>query len=249
MSDGYGRLMEPRLSIPLEPPDRSRDRRRSALPAYLAFLLAGAAGVVAPADLPAQDERAYEVLEAASERYWGLNTLCARFHQEIEVTLLGQTRSGEGTLCQRQPDEFSMRFSDPEGDLVVVDGEFLWTFYPSMDAKQVMRFAAAGAEGRFNFYKNLLEDPRGRFDATYQGMEELAGRPSHKLTLVPRDAESFRSAVVWIDAESDLITGVDVHDANESIRRVRLTDLRVDVDVPDDEFQFVPPPGARVLSR
>jgi outer membrane lipoprotein-sorting protein len=238
-------MMEPLLSLRLERPHRFRCRRF----VLTAFLVSGAAGVVAPAGLPAQDERAYEVLEAASQRYWALNTLCAHFHQEIEVTLLGQTRSGEGTLCQRQPDEFSMRFSDPDGDLVVVDGEFLWTFYPSMDVRQVMRFAAAGAEGRFNFYKNLLDDPRGRFDATYQGVEELAERPAHKLTVTPRDAESFRSAVVWVDTETDLIVGVDVHDANESIRRVRLTDIRVDVDVPDDEFRFVPPPGARVLSR
>ena len=124
----------------------------------LPVLLSGVVvGAVAPVGLPAQDERAYEVLEAAAERYWGLETLCARFHQEIEVTLLGETRSGRGTICQRQPSEFSMRFSDPEGDLVVVDGEFLWTFYPSMDAKQVLRFAAKGAEGRFNFFKNLLD--------------------------------------------------------------------------------------------
>ncbi len=234
------------MSPRLERPDRWRDRRRFVLPV---FFVLGAVAATAPASLPAQDERAYEVLEAASERYWGLNTLCAHFHQQIEVTLLGQTRSGEGTLCQRQPAEFSMRFSDPEGDLVVVDGEFLWTFYPSMDAKQVMRFEAAGAEGRFNFYKNLLEDPRGRFDARYEGIEDLAGRPSHKLTVTPHDRDAFRSAVVWVDAESDLITGVDVHDANESIRRVRLTDMRVDVDVPDDEFRFVPPPGARVMTR
>ena len=246
MSYGYGRLMmEPRTSHRLDRPDRWRDRRRLVWGA----VVLGAVTAAAPAGAHAQDERAYQVLEAASEKYWGLKTLCARFHQEIEVTLLGQTRSGEGTLCQRQPSEFSMRFSDPEGDLVVVDGEFLWTFYPSMDAKQVMRFAAAGAEGRFNFYKNLLEDPRDRFVATYDGIEDLASGPSHKLTVTPRDPDAFRSAVVWVNVESDLIAGVDVHDSNESIRRVRLTDIRVDVEVSDGEFRFVPPAGARVMSR
>jgi outer membrane lipoprotein-sorting protein len=236
--------MMPRISPNLGRPNRWRAGRVWALPLGLLCALCGAL----PSHLPAQDERAYEVLEAASERYWGLETLCARFHQEIEVTLLRQTRVGDGTLCQRQPAEFSMRFSDPEGDLVVVDGDFLWTFYPSIDAAQVIRFAAAGAEGRFNFYKNLLEDPRGRFDATYDGVD-LAARPSHKLSVTPKDAEAFRSAVVWIDVESHLITGVDVYDTNESIRRVRLTDLRVNVEVSDSEFRFVPPPGARILSR
>ena len=108
-----------------------------------------------PVRITAQDDRAYQVLEEASERYQRIKTLCAHFHQVIEVTLLRESRTGEGTICQLQPDKFSMRFSDPAGDMVIVDGDFLWTFYPSMDDKQVMRFDAAGAEGRFNFYKNF----------------------------------------------------------------------------------------------
>ena len=120
--------------------------------------------VAAPQTLHGQDGQAYQVLYAASDRYYGLETLCAHFQQVIEVTLLRQTRSGEGTVCQQRPDRFSMRFSDPAGDLVVGDGEFLWTFYPSLDDMQVMRFSVAGAGGGFNFYKSFLEDPRGRFD-------------------------------------------------------------------------------------
>ena len=118
----------------------------------------------APRSLHGQDGQAYRVLYAASERYYGLETLCAHFEQVNEVTLLRQTVSGEGTLCLRQPGRFSMRFSDPGGDLVVVDGEFLWTFYPSQDDVQVIRLPAE-EEGGFNFYENFLEDPRGRFEA------------------------------------------------------------------------------------
>ena len=78
-----------------------------------------------PARITAQDDRAYQVLEDASEHYQGIRTLCADFHQVIEVTLLRESRKGEGTICQLQPDKFSMRFKDPEGDVVIVDGVFL----------------------------------------------------------------------------------------------------------------------------
>ena len=201
-----------------------------------------------PVRITAQDERAYQVLEEASEHYQHIKTLCAHFHQVIEVTLLRESRSGEGTICQLQPDKFSMRFSDPAGDMVIVDGDFLWTFYPSMDDRQVMRFDAAGAEGRFNFYKNFLVDPRGRFQATYEGREDLGAGASHKITLSPNEPSGFRTATVWIDVQSHLITGVDIRDANESIRRIRLTDIRLDLELPDTEFLFVPPPGARVIT-
>jgi outer membrane lipoprotein-sorting protein len=76
---------------------------------------------------------------------------------------------------------------------------------------------------------------------------------SHKITLTPRDdagvrSASFRSAVVWFDVDSLLITAVDIHDTNESIRRIRLTDIRVNLPISDEEFRFVPPEGARVLT-
>ena len=204
---------------------------------------------IIPASLIAQEEKAYEVLETAEERYQALNNLCARFHQEIDVTLLEEKKYGEGIVCQRQPSEFSMRFSKPDGDMVIVDGNFLWVFYPSIDRKQVMRFTASNSEGRFNFYKNLLRDPRERFDAEYQGIEEIGSTPSHKISVTPNVRSEFHSAVVWIDTDRFLITGIDVHDANESIRRIRLTDIQVDVEMPEDAFSFILPPGTVVITR
>ena len=203
--------------------------------------------------LSGQDSQAYRVLYAASDRYYGLESLCAHFQQVIEVTLLRQSRSGEGTVCQQRPDRFSMHFSDPDGDRVVVDGEFAWTFYPSLDDQQVMRFSAAGAGSGFNFYENFLEDPRGRFEAVHEGRERMGEGMSHKITLKPRETQGlrpagFRSAVVWFDVDSYLITALDIHDTNETIRRVRLTDIRVDVEIPDAVFRFVPPEGARVMT-
>ena len=203
--------------------------------------------------LSGQDSQAYRVLYAASDRYYGLENLCAHFQQVIEVTLLGQSRSGDGTVCQQRPDRFSMNFSDPDGDRVVVDGEFAWTFYPSLDDRQVMRFSAAGSGSGFNFYETFLEDPRGRFEAVHEGRERMGDGMSHKITLTPRETQGlrpagFRSAVVWFDVVSYLITALDIHDTNETIRRVRLTDIRVDVEIPDAVFRFVPPEGARVMT-
>ncbi len=209
--------------------------------------------VSSPRSLHGQDGQAYRVLYAASDRYYGIETLCAHFQQTIEVTLLNLTRSGEGTVCQQRPDRFSMRFSDPEGDLVVVDGESLWTFYPSQDDKQVMRFSAEAAGGGFDFYRSFLEDPRGRFEAVHEGREPMGDGLSHKITLKPRETDGsrstdFRSAVLWFDVDTYLITALDIHETNESIRRIRLTDIRENLRLSGEEFRFVPPQGARVLS-
>ncbi len=226
--------------------------RRPCLPRALIVPLLLASLLSVSRSLGGQDGQAYRVLDAASERYYGLETLCAHFEQVNEVTLLRQTVASEGTLCLRQPGRFSMRSSDPEGDLVVVDGEFLWTFYPSQDDVQVMRFPAA-EQGGFNFYKNFLEDPRGRFEAVHEGREPMGDGLSHRIALKPRETDGvqsadFRSAIVWLDVDNYLITALEIHNTSESIRRVRLTDIRVDVEVPDEVFRFVPPEGTQVFT-
>jgi len=196
-----------------------------------------------------QDSQAYAVLEGASQNYAQVHTFCAQFHQVIEVTLLNQIRSGQGRMCQRPPNEFAMRFSEPAGDLIVADGESVWTFYPSVDDQQVLRFSGLNSDDRFNFYKNLLTNPRTRFKAVYQGIEEIDNQRSHRIFMEPKEPQGFRSAVVWIDLETELIINLEVLDSNESIRKIRLTDIQLDIVLADDEFRFVPPEGARVIVR
>ena len=118
-----------------------------------------------------------------------------------------------------------------------------------MDDQQVLKFSGLNSDGRFNFYKNLLTNPRDRFDATYQGIEEIDNQRAHRVFMKPKETQGFRSTVVWIDTETELIINLEVHDSNESIRKIRLTDIQLDIVLADDEFHFVPPEGARIIVR
>ena len=238
-------FLVPRALMPRALMPRALTPRALMLPLMLAPLFS------VPCSLHGQDGQAYQALYAASDRYYNLETLCAHFNQVVEVTLLGQTRVSEGTVCLRQPDLFSMRFADPEGGRIVVDGEFAWNFFPDQDPRQVIKLE--GAEGGFNFFENILADPRGRFEAVHEGREPMGERMSHKIALTPReDAGSrsvdFRSAVVWLDVNNYMITALDMHDTSERIRRLRFSNIRLDVDIPDEVFRFVLPEGARVFT-
>ena len=208
--------------------------------------------LLAARSLHGQDSQAYVALYAASERYYGLETLCAHFQQDIDNTLFRRRFASEGTVCMEQPDLFSMRYSDPpDGDLLVVDGEFVWKFNPSGDDKQVIRCSVEGAGPESNFFSNFLDDPRGQFEAVHEGREQMGESVSHKIALTPREAggaADFRSAVVWLDVDSNLITALEIHDTNEQIRRLWLTNIRVDIEVPQDVFRFVPPDGTHVFT-
>lgn len=229
--------------------NRSRRRRHAAAAAVVsapAFLAFAAAGAVAPAS--AQDVDPYEVLDRASERFAGIETLCSDFHQVLDVPLLDERREGDGRLCQRRPNLFSMRFDAPSGDLVVVDGEYAWVYTPSRDPEQVLRAPAPALGRRLDFHGQFLESPRERYEAEYQGTETVAGEPARRIRLRPREPARYREAVVWI-GEDDFIHQVEIREENGSIRTVTLTDFEVDAPVEEGVFSFTPPPGARVVTR
>jgi chaperone LolA len=188
------------------------------------------------------------VLDAAAERFGNLRTLCAEFRQVLEVRLLDQTREGTGRLCQRRPDLFSMRFDDPAGDLVVVDGESVWMYTPSRDPNQVLRTSAAAGTRGLNLHAEFLESPRTRYDAESQGTDTVAGVPSERILLRPREPAGYREAVVWIGRDR-LLRQVEIREENGSVRTVTLLTSETDSDVPDGTFRFTPPPGVRVVTR
>ena len=215
-------------------------------------LVAMAAWACLPAAALAQerDSDAYRVLEEAAEKFASVESLCARFQQVTEVTLIGLTTRGHGTLCEKHPNLFSMRFADPEGDVVLVDGTYVWTYYPSMDKRQVIRFTAGGAGAGFNFFQAFLSEPETKYVAVHEGVEDIDGVVTERLGLLPRDSSSsFRSATVWVAVESRLLVRVRINDDNGSVRTLTLSDIRLNPELPEDHFTFHPPPGARIVTR
>lgn len=210
-------------------------------------LAALAAACLAPAVGSAQEDRAVATLERAAARYAGAASLCADFTQRLVVPLLGQERTGRGRLCQERPDRFAMRFTEPSGDAVVADGTWVWVYYPSMDAAQVLRFPMARAPGGFDLHREFLDEPAEKYRATWEATERVGGREAHRIRLVPRAAVGYRAAVVWIDAADHLLRQVRVEEENGSERTVTLTRVELGVAPPAGWFTFTPPPGARVM--
>jgi outer membrane lipoprotein carrier protein len=205
--------------------------------------------VTLPAPGFAQNPDPLEVLRWAAGRFSAVDALCASFRQELEVPLLDQLTRSRGVLCQQQPNLFSMRFQEPEGDVVVVDGEFLWVYYPSMDPRQVIQTDLGGARGGFDFQSEFLDSPGEKYAPVYEGSEEVEGHPCHVLTLTPRTPSAYESATVWIDADNGLIRRTEIREENGSVRRVILSGLDLSPELESGLFHFTPPPGAQVIRR
>ena len=191
-------------------------------------------------------QESFGPLEQAAARYREVLAICANFEQVIDVRLLRRSIESEGRICQRRPNLFSMRFTDPDGDMVVSDGEYFWAYYPSVDEEQVMRHPVSGSPGREDFFREFLEDPGARYEAVPGGIEVVDGRECRVVALTPRTEAGYRAARLWLDAESHVIRRLEIQEPNK-VRTLTLHDLDLDPEIQPGTFVFNVPEGARVM--
>lgn len=191
-----------------------------------------------------------ELLRRTAAAYEGLRSLRADFTQTLENPLLRQKTTSSGTLFQRRPDRFLMRFSDPAGDVIVSDGSSLWVYYPSIDAKQVIRRRGAGGNaGAIDLHAQFIGDPVARFRAERHGTESVGGRPAQVVTLTPRAPQGYRSLKVWIDERDHLIRRFEIREETGAVRHFTLSSFTANPSLADGLFTFTPPAGAQVIER
>ena len=209
-----------------------------------------AAAIPAPAESGATQAGDTEaVLRRASAAYENIRSLRADFVMNREIPALRQTITSRGTLYQRSPDRIALRFTDPDGDVILSDGQYFWVYYPSVNANQYMQQPAleAGRSG-VDLQAQFVGNPVDRFEATSHGTETIAGRQAHVLTLVPRQRAEYRSLKVWLDARDSLARRFEIVEHNGTMRRFDLDNIQTNITIPDATFRFTPPPGARNIT-
>ena len=131
--------------------------------------------VAAPAGMAAQDAAA--IVGRSSTVYRSLTSLSAEFVQVINNPMIDSATS-KGTLVQAGQDKLAMRFTDPSGEAIVIDGQYAWVYTPSTTPGQVirMRVPSGGPVYGYNILAWLLDRPAERYKATYVRADRVEGR-------------------------------------------------------------------------
>ncbi len=197
----------------------------------------------------AVQDSAEAILARAAEAYEAVTTLRSRFVQRIEIPALERQQQGRGVVYQKKPNYFLMKFEEPDGDVVVADGEWFWMYYPSAQPDQVVRTRMDRTAEGATLGGQFLVRPTERYVATYVGREEVEGRPAYLLALVPKFEAPYTLVRVWVDARDYLVRKFEVIEENGTVRTIVLKNVETGVDLPDELFRFTPPPGVEVFTR
>jgi outer membrane lipoprotein carrier protein len=180
-----------------------------------------------------------------------VSSLKANFVQVIDNPMIDSAES-RGTLVQAGEDQLAMRFSDPPGEAIVIDGQHVWVYTPSTTPGQVIRMSvpSGGPVYGYNMLAWLLDRPAERYTASFLRTDRVEGRAVDVIQLVPAVPDlPFDRAVLWLDREDALPRRLEITEHGGATRTLTLSKVRTNQAVPKGTFTFQVPSGVRIVDQ
>ena len=175
----------------------------------------------------------------------GLHTLSAQFEQTI-VDAQGQvTQSASGRLSIQRPGKFRWDYETPYKQLVLGDGEELWTYDADLEQATVKPQSDALA-GTPALLLSAQEQPGELF--TVSALPERDGEQWFELT--PKTDKGLGDTQfnqLRLGFADDVLVAMELVDGFDQTTQIRFSGLRRNVTLETDLFKFTPPDGVDVI--
>ncbi len=134
-------------------------------------------------------------------------------------------------------------------DRIVGDGTWLWLYTPSTTPNQVIRQVIPEVgPATPNLFGQFVDRPLERYDATYAGIDSVAGYRVENVRLVPRvEGIPFRSVVISLSADG-MLRKVDLVEDSGQRRTLVFDSITVNAPIPEEELVFRVPRGTRIIT-
>jgi outer membrane lipoprotein carrier protein len=198
-----------------------------------------------------QAQNADAIVGRSARVYRSLSSLGADFVQLINNPMIDSTET-RGTLVQAGPSKLAMRFTDPPGEAVIIDGQHVWVYTPSTTPGQVLRIRvpSGGPVYGYNILAWLLDKPAERYRATYVRPDRINSQDVDVVELVPAVPDlPFERATIWLAKGDGLPRRLEISEHGGASRVLTLSHLRVNQSVSDKTFSFAVPQGVRVVDQ
>jgi outer membrane lipoprotein carrier protein len=195
-------------------------------------------------------QAATATLDKAIAAWAKVRSLSGTFEQTLTNPLVRSSTVSHGEFRQQRPNKLAVRFTDPAGDAIVADGQFIWVYLRQAAPNQVIRRAQSEQMDVPLDLSQFLSATASRYDIVGKGAESVEGRPANVVGLTPRSGTKspFTSATVWVDDADGFIRQFEVVEPSGTTRRIRLTKMIVNPILSATDFSFAVPKGAKVIT-
>lgn len=185
---------------------------------------------------------AVETAETPLDRFFlGLDNLSAAFEQTLYDAQGQVTQTATGRLSIQRPGRFRWDYDTPYKQLVLGDGERLWTYDADLEQATVKPQDDTLA-GTPALLLSAQQQPRELFDI--QALPPRDGETWYELTPRAQDTQFNELRLGFVD---DSLVAMELIDAFEQLTQFRFSDTRRNSPLAAGLFSFTPPAGVDVI--
>ena len=186
-------------------------------------------------------ENADDVMSNVQKKYETIKDASVRFTEHIEFGVMKTEQTFTGTFQMKKGGKYRI---EGEEQVIVTDGSSVWTYTKSN--RQVVIDTYHEDPKSFSPDKVLVNVPQN-YSATLLA-EERTGRNMSVLKLIPKDEQSqVKWLKVWIDRSDWLMQKLVMQDISDNVTTYTITDVRLNTNLQDSVFHFLPPEGTDVV--
>ena len=177
----------------------------------------------------------------------GLSTFTARFDQTITDAKGVVTQNASGKVTIQRPGKFSWDYTTPYEQLVLGDGQHLWTYDADLEQATIKPQGDALA-GTPALLLSAREQPQDLFD-----VKVIAARDGEAwFELTPKSQDGLADtqfSQLRLGFANDVLVAMELVDAFEQTTLIRFNDLRRNGHVETGLFNFTPKAGVDVIGE
>jgi outer membrane lipoprotein carrier protein len=173
----------------------------------------------------------------------GLQTLEAQFDQTVTSSDHVSTARARGTLYLSRPGRFRWSYTDPDGQLVVADGDRVWLYDP--DLEQVSHQSQAEA---LRGTPALLLSDTGPVDKHFKVVDLGDDMGLDWVELIPK-AKGSEVVKVLVGFKGDQLAALEMVDTFGQTTRFHFHNVQRNPKLNPALFHYTPPPGIDVMGR
>ena len=185
-----------------------------------------------------------QALDAIQRQYEKVSTFEADFTQRSYVKMMNQTQSIKGTVKIKKPGKMKWVYGAPDTQILISDGKNLWLYVPEEEQATKVPVESIYSSNT----PALFLAGKGKLTRSFNVESVSEENRNILVTLVPKNEDQgLARLILHANKKNYQITGSTVYDKLGNKTEIRFSRIRINREIPEEQFQLKTPPGVEIL--
>ncbi|MEA1894693.1 MAG: outer membrane lipoprotein carrier protein LolA [Euryarchaeota archaeon] len=175
------------------------------------------------------------------------------YSEILTVSVGNESRTTESDILYKKQNMFKRiaKVNSTVTSIIDSNGTVTWMYDPYEGVVMILNKTQSDFVQEPLSYAKFVDNLLTTYTVGYNGTESINGRNAYRIRLVPKiqHPPGNWSYWLWVDSETWLPLKVQTYGDGELLMTLEYRDVKINTGIPDAEFEFEIPKGARVLRK